>query len=200
MSNAVFPTVSGITWDVTKTPEFSTGVQRSVNMSELRASFASSPVYHFTLHYDILRDDAAHTDFKTLAGFFMARYGNWDSFLFADPDDGVVTAGQFGIGDGATANFPLTRSFGSFNEPVKNLVAAPAIYSNGVLQSSGYSVSGTGVVTFSSPPAVNANLSWSGSYYFRCRFLESAQEFNQFMSKLWEAKQVQLIGSLGTKI
>jgi hypothetical protein len=39
-------------------------------------------------------------------------------------------------------------------------------------------------------------LTWTGSYYYRCRFLQDTLEFNEFMNSLWEAKKVEFIGSL----
>lgn len=200
MSNALFPTLPGLRWDIEKNPEFNTIVQRSVSLAELRGSFTATPIYNFTLHYDVLRDDTLHNELKQLAGFFLARRGKWDSFLFLDPDDSAATLQAFGTGDGATTAFQLVRTFGSFTESVCNIGVSPAIYKAGVLQVGGYSVSATGLVTFSMAPTGGQALTWSGTYYFRCRFLEDTQQFNQFMRQLWDAKQVQFLASLGTKI
>lgn len=200
MSNALFPSLPGLTWDIEKAPEFATVVQRSVNLSELRGSYAATPVYHFTLHYDVLRADAVNAELQKLAGFFCNRNGSWDSFLFADPDDGTAAAQRFGTGDGTTTAFPLVRSLGYFTEGVSNVAASPSIYKDAVLQTSNYTVDATGLVTFSSAPASNVALTWSGTYYYRCRFKEDMQSFNQFMRQLWEARSVEFIGSLGAKI
>lgn len=75
-------------------------------------------------------------------------------------------------------------------------VDTPRVYLNGALQTSNYSISSTGLVTFTTPPANAAVLTWSGSYYYRCRFLQDSMEFNKFLSGLWEAKKVEFIGSL----
>ena len=55
MSNALFPTLVGLTWNNTKTPMFNTLVQRSVNFRELRGSFTSAPVYSFLLSLQLLQ-------------------------------------------------------------------------------------------------------------------------------------------------
>jgi uncharacterized protein (TIGR02217 family) len=199
MSNAVFPTLAGLTWDIKKVPEFSTKIQRSVNLSELRASFASQPVYTFSLAYDLLRDDATNNELKQLAGFFIARQGSFDSFLFTDPDDSTVAAQLFGTGDGATANFPLIRSYGAGNEPVSNVNAITSITVSNT-PTSNYTLGSTGIITFNSPPSANAPLAWSGTFYYRCRFKEDTQEYVQFMRKLWEAQTVEFVGSLGVQI
>jgi len=201
MGNALYPTLAGLTWNNKKVPEFNTIIQRSVDLSELRGSFTSTPVYNCTLTYDLLRDDSTWNELDSLMGFFLARQGKFDSWLFLDDSDSVALLEDFGTGDNVTTGFQLTRSLGAFTEDVKNIGLSPSIYKAGVLQSGGnYSINSTGLVTFVSAPAANAALTWSGTYYMRCRFKEDTSEFNQFMYRLWEAKQVEFIGSFGTKI
>lgn len=201
MSDALYPSLAGLTYDTVKAPRFNTGVQIAVDLSELRATFASTPVYDFTLAYDLLRDSISHQELKSLAGFYMARFGAWDSFLFQDPDDSVALGQAFGTGDGVTEDFQLIRSFGDWNEPTKNIGSAD-IYVDAVLQTptTDYTRSSTGLISFTSAPAANTSLTWDGVYYFRCRFTNDTTEFNQFMRQLWEAKVVQFVGTLGTKI
>lgn len=200
MSNALFPVLAGETFDGLKVPQLNTIVHQSVNLSELRASLSDAPVYTYTLKYDVLRDDVIHNELKTLMGFFLARKGSYDSFLYADPDDGAVTAQPFGVGDGATTKFMLGRGYGDGYERVANLANAPLIYANAVLQTSGYTIDAYGVVTFTPAPAANVPLTWTGTYLYRCRFLHDVSEFNQFMYKLWEHKSVQFLACLGTKL
>ena len=202
MSNAVYPTLAGLSWNSTKTPLFSTKVQTSVNLTELRASMSSAPIYDIVLAYDLLRDNSTFDELHTILGFFMARYGSWDSFLYLDPDDNLATSQSFGIGDGTTTVFQLQRSLGFFAEKVCNLLGAATLYVGGVLQTSGYTINATGLVTFTVAPANGQALTWSGSYYYRCRFDDAATPFalNQFMTKLWELKAVQFRGTLGQKL
>ncbi len=199
MSNALFPALAGLGWNNTKAPKFNTIVQTSVSMAELRGSFASTPVYTFTLTFDLLRDNTTFNELKQLIGFFLARQGSYDSFLYADPSDSIATLQPFGTGDGSTTAFQLARQMGYFTEGLSNVALSPAIYVNGALQTSGYSVSG-GLVTFGSAPGAGAALTWSGTYYFRCRFVNDTQEFEEFMLNLWDVKSLQFMGSLGTKI
>ena len=200
MSNDLFPTLAGLQWDRIKKPEFNTNVQTAVDLSELRSSFASAPIYNFVRQYDVLRDDTLNNELKTLMGFFLSHYGSWDSWLIQDDDDYSVTAQPFGTGDGAATQFQLARSLGSFGEKVSNLNATPSIYKNAVLQTSNYSINSTGLVTFTSPPTAGVLLTWTGTYYYRCRFANDVSEFNQFMRNLWENQQVEFRGCLGTKI
>jgi uncharacterized protein (TIGR02217 family) len=202
MSNAVYPTLPGLTLESSKTPEFSTQIQRSVNLSELRASFAEAPVYNFKLQYEVLREGTVHgtayTELRSLMGFFLARYGSWDSFLFTDPNDYGVTSQSIGTGDSFTTEFQLIRSFGAGNEPVKNVNSIVSVSVSNT-PTSAYTIS-SGLITFNSPPAANAPIVWSGTYYYRCRFTNDTQEFSQFMRQLFEAGEVEFIGSLGSQI
>lgn len=193
MSDAVFPTLAGRGWSIVKTPVWKTVTQESVSGMELRTSLMAYPRYRITLTYDVLRASSAFGELQTLVGFFNARRGSWDDFLFLDPDDNTASAQAFGTGDGSTKTFQIGRDFGAFREPVQDFVSAPSIYAAGALQSpAGYSIS-SGKVTFSTAPAAGAPLTWSGQFYKRCRFVKDEVDFEEFMKDLWQAKKVELI-------
>lgn len=220
MSNVIFPELPGLKIEVDKSPRFSTKVQRAVSGKELRASFSSSPIWSFGLSYEFLRSDNAHRELQTLAGFFLSRRGSWDSFLYFDPDDHEITNEQIGIGDGVTRAFQLARTFGGFTEPVSNvasIAAGPNMWSGSDLPmwngddlpmwtdgvdygADDYVLSSTGMLTFNAAPPPGVPIYWSGTYYYRCRFKEDEQGYSQFLHKLWQAKKVEFVGSLGTKI
>lgn len=64
-----------------------------------------------------------------------------------------------------------------------------------------YALGSTGIVTFGSPvPLASAVLTWTGTYYNRCRFLSDEAEFERFMYQLWQLKKVQFKGSPGNKL
>lgn len=201
MSTAVFPSLPGLGWSVDKQPEFSTIVRTATAGQETRVALWSSPRWRFTLTYDLLRADATQ-ELQTLMGFFLQRQGQFDSFLYQDPDDNQVTGQPLGLGDGTTTSFQLLRSFGGFVEPVRapNLGQAINVYLNGVAQpSSGWSVSGWGTATpgmlaFTTAPSAGAAISADFSFYFPVRFNADVAEFSQFMHQLWELKQIELVG------
>jgi uncharacterized protein (TIGR02217 family) len=198
VSNAVFPTLAGITWPVVRAPVFSTLIQTATDLSELRATFMSEPVYDITLTYDILRSDS-HAEFQSLSGFFESRQGSFDSFLFTDLNDSTANAQVFAVADGVSSNYQLLRTLGGANAIVKNLNGAPTITVNNVSNSS-FTVSNTGVIQFSTPPVANAVLRWTGSYYLRARFSEDTTEFEQFMRLFWQVGQIKLRAALGTQL
>lgn len=191
MSDAVFPTLPGLAWDVKKTPIFNTQVQKATSGRELRVGFYSYPLWKFSLAYNVLKADTVTAELQQLMGFFLERQGQFDSFLYSDPTDHQVTGQQFGTGDGTTTSFQLTRTLGGFAEPIFNLNGSPTIYAAGAVQaSSGYTIS-NGLVTFTTPPANGAALTWDGEFYYRCRFLADTAEFNNFAYQLWDLQQLE---------
>jgi uncharacterized protein (TIGR02217 family) len=191
---AIFPTLPGLSWSVTKQPRFATRIQRAVSGRELRALDQPNPIWTWTLSYSVLRDGGSYDELRTLMGFFLDQQGAFGPFLFVDPTDNGVTGQVLGTGDGGTAAFQLVRTMGGFAEPVTAPNAVANIYVNGVVQSpSGYSVGAdTGVVTFTAPPLAGGLVSADFTYYFRVRFADDTAEFENFMFQLWSLRQVKL--------
>ena len=209
MSQGIFPALPGLSWPVTKTPMFSTKIQRAVSGREYRAAFYQYPLYTFSISYEVLRDRAAFLEQQELLGFFLARQGSFDDFLYTDPNDNAVTAQNFGTGTGSATVFPLVRTFGAGgfteNDLVQNVNAITGIYDNGVavVQGAGagnYTIDSLGNVTFGTAPVSTHALTWTGTYYYRCRFLADTADFSQLMSGLWELKKLEFLGALSNKV
>jgi uncharacterized protein (TIGR02217 family) len=201
MSNSVFPTLVGLEWGIEWEPEFFNRMQKAVSGKEYRANLGASPVYRLKLSYEFLKG-GTQTDLRTLMGFFLERKGSFDSFLYLHPDDNAVTDQLIGVANGSKLQFQLVRSFGSaFVEPVCNVITVTNIKVNGVTKTSGvdYTVSATGMVIFASAP-VSGNITWTGRYYYKARFMQDNMAFSKFMKDLFSAKKVELNASLGTKI
>ncbi len=194
MSDEIFPELPGLKWGVRRAPVFSTTVKRSVGGREYRALNQLYPTYRYKFSFEFLRDQRKGVDeLRTLVGFFNARHGSYDSFLFDDPDDNATENDQFGLGNGSATAFQLFRSFGGFSEPVYDLKAAPLVYKDGVKQTptTHYSVSSSGLVTFVAAPAAGAVLKWTGGYYWRCCFDKDEADFEKFLHDLWELKTLE---------
>jgi uncharacterized protein (TIGR02217 family) len=202
MSNAVYPDLPGLTFDTGRNPKFNTRIHQAVSGRESRAAFMQYPTWEFTLAYDFIRDNPTDAELSNLLGFFLARNGSFDSFLFDCPEDNAVTAANFGTGDGTQVAFQLQRTVGGFIEPIHNPKASPQIYKAGVLQTAvtHYALSSTGLVTFAAPPANGAALTWTGGFYYRCRFSSDVTEFNQVMKNLYELNSIQFVGSPVNKL
>lgn len=52
-------------------------------------------------------------------------------------------------------------------------------------------INSTGLVTLSPTPAAGGSLSWSGGYYWRCKFKQSRMAYKQFMQHLFSARSVE---------
>jgi len=194
MSNAIFPTLPGLNWGIKKTPVWSTRVQKSINGRELRAQNYSYPIWRFSLSYNFLRSGQSFSEMQDIAGFFNARGGSFDSFLYFDFDDATVIDQSFGVTVIGQANYQLVRSFGGFVEPVFSPIGTPIVKVNGVTQTpiTQYTVSTLGVITLiPTPIAAGLTLTWSGSYYYRCRFLQDNIDFEQFLQHLWHLKKIE---------
>lgn len=202
MSNAIFPTLPGLTWDIPTSPQFNTRIHRAVSGSEVRAALMTYPLWKFALKYDLIRDTSAFDELRTLAGFFNARQGSFDSFLYSVPADHAVVAAQTGVGTGVQLDFQLVRSYGGYTEPVQNVNGSPSIYVDGVLKvvNIDYTLSATGVVSFFVAPAYGAVITWTGSFYYRCRFVADSVDFNAFMLNRYNINKLELIGSPMNKL
>jgi hypothetical protein len=220
MSNAIYPgDLRGLTWTVIKTSEASTIVQSSSSGVETRLANYQNPKWHWILQYSLLYDRPARlspgystTEYRYLQGFFLARQGQFDDFLFDDPtDDSVGPAMLPGAGgpnlqaqlqvvnDGA-GNFysPVQRNFGGlFYEDVTDLgTSGITVFDNGAakvapadyqllgpgLSIPGYSFAGP-YLKWTAPPAGPVTTEFD--FYFRVRFETDLQDFEQFQSDLW---------------
>ena len=80
--------------------------------------------------------------------------------------------------------------------------AGEGIYKNGVLLTPGvhYTLAAYGVVTMVSAPTLGDVLSWTGTAFYRCAFLEDSLEYNQFADRLYDCNEIKFKGSLANKV
>jgi uncharacterized protein (TIGR02217 family) len=208
MSNVFFPVLDGqgkaIPWVVeSRAAQWSTQVQRGQGGSEFRIGMWAAPRWKWSVKLPLLRDDVQLAAFKTLAGFFMARGGMQDSFLFAPMEDayqiGKAQAGgwcrltgvQIGVGDGTQKVFPLVRPYGVQTYPygraaepvqwVDTRNFTPVFKVNGVTQAGTTfatfdGATGGVLATFTTAPG--AGLSVTADFEFAYRVRLAADEFS----------------------
>lgn len=138
VSTDIFPgpgtaeALPGISFTVTKSPEFSTLTSKSVGGRQTRTAFYQFPVWHYKISFDYLPDQEldAQKSVQALMGFYMAHYGSWDTWLFWDPDDNTVSNGLIATADGVTTTWDFVRGMGAFYEPVGQLTdtTSPVVY------------------------------------------------------------------------
>ena len=197
MSNLVYPTLPGLEWGIVRAPIFSTTKRSSVSGRQFRVSNYAYPRYKYTLSYSVLRQGvvqgASFGELQQIVGLFNRVQGDFDSFLFSDPDDSSTTAQTIGLGDGSTRVYQLVRTWGSYTEPVYDVASAPQIYVGGALQALGthYTLSATGLVTLATAPSSGVSVTWTGTYYRRVVFTQSSLSANKFMANLWDLKRVE---------
>lgn len=198
MSTNVLPTLVGLGFDVVRTPLWDTSVQTALSGKETRIARQTYPRWQWELTYNVLRSAAAYNELQQLAGFFNARQGMFDTFLYRDADDNSVAAQSIGQGDGTSTAFQLVRSFGGFLEPVLAPNVVSAVYVNGVLQSSGWTVSNwgvasPGVISFTGAPANGTSITADFTYYFPCRMSEDNVSFSLFISQHYRARKFSFV-------
>ena len=193
MSDAVYPALDGLAFDVERAPEFVTLIQRSLGGNEARISYYTTPISHWTLIYTFL--DAA--DYALLKAFYIARCGSAQSFLFSDTSEAqaVLKATVPATGTGTEEHFQIDRMVEGTAYTSNVLMPVPLIYVGGVLRTTNYFISTADLITFTAPlPGNGVAVAWSGDLYHRVRFDTDMLSFNEFMSQLWEIKQLDLVG------
>jgi uncharacterized protein (TIGR02217 family) len=193
MTNFVWPVLPGLAFPVVRVPQWRNGRQEAVSGKESTVKYRRYPRIRWELQYELLRDDITVSEAKAIAGLFNACGGSYDTFLYTDPDYNTVTLESFGTGDGATTAFQLIATYQNSGGPgaperVQNLSGAPQIYKAGVLQTltTHYTIGPTGLVTFVTAPTGGQALTWSGSFYYRCRFEGDELVMTKIMSQWWE--------------
>ena len=202
MSSAVFPVLRSLQWGIVRNPMWVTQTRTSSAGRETRVSRQLYPKIKFRLSHSALSSRTLSDDLYTLVGFFNNRRGSFDSFLYTDPTDKVVTLQSVGAGDGVSIKFQLVRAFGGNTESVMALNGTASIYVNSVLQTvvTHYSVDALGMATFVTAPPNLATITWSGGYYYRCKFSRDEGEYENFLKDLWASKNVEFIGCLDNRI
>jgi len=122
---SLFPVLPGQGWSTHKAPAFSTLVATHVSGREVRDALYANPIWRFELTFNALdgTPNGAYggvglSSFESLIGLYLQCQGQFGEFLYYDPTDYSVYGQTFGVGDGSTAVFQLTRSLGGFSEAI----------------------------------------------------------------------------------
>lgn len=193
---AIFPILPGQAFPVTKTPVWSTQIAAAGSGRERRRKQWSYPKWRFKITHEVLRDTASFPELQRLWAFFNAKAGQFGEFSYFDAADSNVANQVFGTGDGIATTFQLMRTISAgamtFSEPVRSVAGLPAIKINGVATNA-FALGANGLITFASPPAAGAALSWSGQFMFLVRFEQDELEAEQMMQSLWSQDGLTLV-------
>lgn len=210
----LFPSLPGRGWSVHKRPTWASNVAVHISGKEKIASRQAFPLWEFELTHEVLREQtqnivpdqyrAGYTELQQVSQLFLSCYGQYGEFYFEDPEDnsrllqdqplpGNGTSGPYQIyrvwGQGSLKTFePIAALNNSF--PVDVLLNhVSLVYGTHFTITQG----NNGVfINFTAPAPLNSLITTSFYYYYRCRFTEDIQDYNQFMHNLWEYRSCRI--------
>jgi len=196
----VFPTFVPGQWSygfpVKKSPSYNTVTQTPASKrGQLKIALQTYPIWKFDYIIPYLKGGAllANSPWQQLIGFFGGEAGAGGDWLFNDLRDNSVTNQVVGISDGTTTIFPMVRTLpNGLLDLIQNFNGAPIIKDNGTVVSGGlYSIDTYGNLTFTTAPLAGHTITWTGSFYFMCHFLEDTlQDLQENMQNLWEIQSL----------
>ncbi len=194
MSQHIFPKFQGLNWDYNKKALWSNITQIATSGKETRIKLWSYPKYEMTISYDFLTNQAYQGnlnsgDFEQLVGFYNLVGGSFDDFLYEDPiENEIIIPQPIGVGDEQETVFQLNRKVGNWIEPIFGVNETPKLFIDDV-ETTDFTLNDFGMVTFTNPPA--GVITWTGKYYFRCRFKNDNLDFDQ-MFKCYHTGSLEL--------
>ena len=209
MSDALFPTLQGLTFDIAPVPTFSTVVQRAKNRATTRLMSDPYPLWTFELTFEFLRDSTPqrpggarnpsnYSELEQIVGFYLARGGGFDDFLLdpgmltGRPQEWQAQSELLGLGDGLTTIFQLQRNIGGFSDEVQAPAGQVFLFLNGAPQTTGWTLGAAGAIVFNSAPAAGVRVTADFRWRWRVRFAEDTLGLQQFMFQLYELQKLKL--------
>lgn len=209
----LFPVLSPLTWSRNKEPSQNTETNVAISGREYQIARQVYPRWLFTLRYggdSWLRDQTqntipqaplGYTEFTQLSGLFLQCLGSYGEFFYTDPDDSSRLAVPCGVTDGASTTYKLYYTWGTgpftpaLTIPVGGVNTIDVLYLNGIAQNPlSYSLDATATqVVFNSPPSAGLAITIDLHFYFRCRFMEDGNQFEEWSKNLWENKELKIM-------
>ena len=188
--------------DTGVSPEFSTTVAVTASGHERRNALWSDA----RLRFDVGPGIRSEAELGTLIAFFRARRGAARGFRIRDPFDfsssGMTgSPRQFdqliGVGDGLTATFQLTKSYGGGTDPQVRPITRPVPgtvrIAVGGVETGKFTLGAGGKVTMRTAPPVGAELRAGFLFDVPVRFAEDRLDVNGVAFAAGEAPSVPLI-------
>jgi uncharacterized protein (TIGR02217 family) len=147
----------GYDYGTVATLNFKTTITETSDGSEQRMAIWDQPL----LSFEVGQQDLDNDELAYLQGFFDARRGSLEGFLFRDWSDYQVISQLLGVANGSVNQFQMYKSYRIEDAIVNRAITKPRegtlkIYLNEVEMTSGYVCDFTrGIVTFESPPTGN---------------------------------------------
>lgn len=186
----VYPDLPGLEFPVQKEAEFKVDEKETASGRTFMHTYWTFPRWHYTLSYEFLREWRSFTEMQQLVAFFTGGFGRLTPFLFRDDSDYTASDATFGLGDGTTRDFALTRTVGGIAEPVGAAIVSGVKIAGA--PTTAFIILDDRLIRFTVAPAIGAQLKWSGFFWLRCRFVDEKLSVAEFMRKLWSAKSVKI--------
>lgn len=185
----VMPALRGQGFLSKKTPTWKTETKEALSGRESNRQLWSYPRWQFSMDHEFINNSASLPDLKKMFTFFNSKRGSYKQFLYLDPEDSTATDAPVAVGNGTATQFQLTRTltYGgiTFTEPVQGFFGTPVIKLNGT-PTVAFTMNEYGLVTFTSAPGNGVVITWTGTFFFVCKFDEDELDISQFASKFWE--------------
>lgn len=186
MSNSVLPLYPGLAFNILKAPNWNTNSQNTVSGRQFTVRRRAYPTWQFRLPYEVLRAQASLLELQTLVGFYNARNGMFDDWLYLDPRENALSAQVIGVGDGTTAAFEIAKNWGSFIEPVGAVNPGTLVVKVAGTPTAAYTLDALQrVITLTTPPTAGQQVTVDGTFYYRCRFTSDRLDMQEFMVNKW---------------
>jgi hypothetical protein len=186
-------------------PAMETVVGTTKSLREIRVPQRLTPLWDLEIVFEELRDQtqnvtpytpfAGFTQYEQLVQLWLMMYGQTNIFAFFAPWDNSRTDQTIGVGDGLTYIFPIYRTWGQGGQAtlalIGNIREVFNVKVNGVtIPTAKYKVSRNKLYFLGPngqqfPPAVDAVVTMTMSYYYICRFVEDEQDFEEFGKNRW---------------
>lgn len=165
-------------------PSFKNVIQEAISGNEQRYATWTKCRGVGDLSYSLLTSGDPVGDFAAILALYRAHFGSLYPWRFKDWSDYTATDEVFGTGDGSETQFQLSKTYDPsqilLNTPgtffyvrdILLLATAPVIEVDGVEKTvtTDYTISASGVVTFTSAPAAGKQLTWTGEFDVPVRF------------------------------
>jgi len=178
MDDVIFPV--HISWGSAGGPDWPAEIDEKASGFEERNTSWSAPLRYYDAAYSIRHHDELyeilklyHVAFGRLRGF---RLKDWTDYRSCAPQQTPSALDQsLGTGDGSATQFNLVKRYQvnahTFDRRINKPYDSVLIGVDGVPTGSGFTVDmANGIVTFLSPPANGAVLTWGGEFHVPVRF------------------------------
>lgn len=165
-------------------PSFKNVIQEAISGNEQRFAQWTKCRGTGDLSYGLMESADPAGDFAAILAMWRAHFGSLYPFRFKDWSDYTAEDELFGVGDDITLTFQLVKTYdpsqillnsaGSlfYVRTISLLATEPVIKVDGSTKTltTDYTISSSGMVTFTSPPAVGKDVTWTGEFDVPVRF------------------------------